>query len=294
MAVNVNISLEKDSINKGTVYITDFTILGFKINDKFIDFFYLMQDDKSVEYLIKESFIMSDEDEKIDKLFLNTPAHKYLNINNMDEDNKKIISDMINNVSADNSYYCSFSNVSILDRYEYVNCICTQTNENKQYNISLKLPFCIYLKIQIFKNNMLHKIIMNANLDNDDRFNNIEIHKNAGLNYIGCEVNNNVIVEFFSLNIEKINNNNKIGLFSCIPMIKNDKIIKSKFITKEQFGVLYKDPLPVDMSKILLLDWDNGSKKIGLFYIIKGVPTLYLLNDNPLECPLLNPLSVLF
>ncbi len=77
-------------------------------------------------------------------------------------------------------------------------------------------------------------------------------------------------------------------------MLKFDKIIKSNFITKEQFGALYKNPLPVDMSKILLLDWNDGIKKIGLFYIINDIPMLFLLNDSILECPLLNPASVLF
>lgn len=291
MAKCINIPITEEYIDKGKVDIIDFTILGFEIDEDVVNFYYIMQDKEEKEYLIKNSFIMDETDRHIDTLFLNSPAHKYLNINKMEDEDKSVISQMINAIDDDNVYYCSFSKVTISEDYSNVDCVCSQNNNNDLSSITISLPFSIYLKIEIFRNNMLHNVLMRANMDDDDRFNNIEIHKNSRLNYIGCELNESVVVEFFSLAIE---DDKKIGIFSCVPLLRNDKIIKSKFVTKEQFGVLYKNPLPVDMSKILLLDWNDGAKKIGLFYIINNIPMLFLLNDSILECPLLNPTSVLF
>ena len=286
MASCIDIKLEDKCNDDGEITISDFAILGYEItkDDSLVNLFFYFTSDDNKDYLLRTSYHIEGE---LDKKFFYASMHKKINMNIMDKEDRDIIMEYVKNIPNNNSYYCSFNAIEINNDYSSIKCIATNhtSNSNIQNQLTLNIPLSIFLRLRIIKNRFLFNIPIDVSIDDDSRFNEINIHNNCILNYIGCSVMSSVIAEYFSLSIE---DNKKIGLISCVPSL-DGKIIKSNTITKEQFGALYKQILAISLSDIVILK-DN----LCLYCIHEKSVSLYILTEDAKECKLLKPYELIY
>lgn len=274
----------------GEVCFIDFSILGFKrSNDKKkIDVYYLFTDQERDFFIIKESFLLDQNNLDNEMAFLNHPIHETIDMNKYSQFKKDAIKKTMEKCNATNSFYCEFSTEEIINN-DIVICTGIQfTLNNIQQVTRFAIPMNIYMKIQIIKNSLIFKLPIDVSIDKNPIYDKIKFHDIKILNYMGsCTINGKGFVNFYSLREE----NNTTGVF--LP-VAGDKVLFSKNMDTKKFNSLYKNCFQIDLRNILILDWIVNNEKKQIICIFKKTDIkddvhFYLLNGNIKESIILNP-----
>lgn len=274
------ISCEKteNCTKKADVNFVDFSILGFKRSEdkKKLDIYYLFVSEIKEFHLIRESFLLNENNIDDEMAYLNHPIHDTINIDKYTLFKKDSIRKIMEKCNAINSYYCEFEAINIINR-DVVICEGIQfTLNNIQQITNFIIPLHIYMRIQIIKNSIIFKIPIDASIDNNSLYDNIKIIDVSEIKYLGSEFyNGEGFINYYSLKQK----NNSIGI--CLPVVNNKKIIFKKNITLKQFNSLYKETFQVNRRNMIILDWAKDKSQIKLLCLI------YRTNNNPIKYYLL-------
>jgi len=300
MAINVDVKVNEDAINDGEFKVKDFAFVGFNIlderNDSLdgVEFFFYLSDDKDDTYLIKNSFIFGDNRD-MDLEFLNSPIHDTINLNKQAKSNEERLSELLLDIADDKQYYSSFKAISVGKDCDDIKCIGVHTDkDSKQHKIEFSLPFNVYCRIHILKNQMLYNIPINVFIDQDPAYSKVNLHQNCNLSYIGCDTSYSTqILTFYSLSDIL---GRKMGLISPIKAL-NDRILTSNILDKEKFVTMYQNKMAiVNMTKIFIVDWVDGKefvKRVCVYLREENKVDIFMLG-NAEDCILMKPYDMVY
>lgn len=291
MAICIDYPVHEDAIYDGEIKVKDFAILGFKSIIKDITgLLYYFSDENDVVYMVQNSFSVNDED----KLFLEAPINHLLNIDKMPDRDKETFNTIVNDMAANNCYYTSFDVIKLGDKLATATCRCTHTINDEHHYVDLILPMSIFIRVQIMKNRMIFDIPMNAFLDQDEKFNELRLHRGCDVEYFGCDASGKEVI--IALYVLEDGVGRKIGLASAVPSPK--KIITTKIVEKEKFSKLYPNSYIINMTKIIIIDWlddnDNPCKKICVYIVNDNNVSVYMMNGKPADNILMKPYKMIF
>lgn len=287
----ISCEIKENYVNKGEVCFIDFSILGFKrSNDKKkIDMYYLFKNQEKEFFVVKESFLLNQDNLDDEMAYLNHPIHKLIDIAKYDEMRKEAIRKTMERCNATNSYYSEFAAEEIINT-DVVICKGIQfTLNNIQQVTRFVIPINIYMKIQIIKNSFIFKLPINVSIDSNPLYDNIKFHDIDKITYIGSEsFNGKGFVNYYSLRDDK----ESTGIF--LP-VSGDKVLFAKNMELKKFTSMYSKYFQIDLRNILILDWIVKNKKKQIICILKAGEVFndpinyYLLNEEIKESIILNP-----
>lgn len=295
MANCISIPLFKDKAkSNGTIGVTDFAFLGFKINeerDDILDTFFIFSNNKNDDLnLIKCSYILKGAD---DKHFLNSPLHSTFNLS---LDVNKTILDEIKKQNNALEYYSAFDVDKIEDSSSMIHILASHTENEEQSYIKLILPLSIFIRIQIIKNRFIYNIPLTPGLDSNPAFDEIHFNDYCNIRYYGADYESfeNLIAAFYVLRCDL---NKEIGLISNVPLLQS-KIITSKSIHIDKFRALYPNSMIINMIKIIITDWldknGNQCKKVCIYSIGDKSVSLYMISGDAKDCILMKPYEMVY
>src|SRR5574344_1281424 len=150
----ISCSIDEKCNKKGEVCFTDFSIMGFKRSrdKKKIDIYYLFADQTREFHIVKESFLLDQNNLDNEMAYLNHPIHETIDMDKYPEFKKEAVRKTMEKCNASNSYYCEFSTEEILNN-DIAVCLGIQYALNNIQQITrFVIPMNIYMKIQIIKN----------------------------------------------------------------------------------------------------------------------------------------------
>lgn len=302
MAICIDYEI-KENVYDGEIEVKDFAVIGFKRTaENLVDLLYYLSDKDDVVYIVQNSFIIGDEDNK----FLDNPINYFMDVDKLSgrdpETFNKIINDM---ATSGKSYISSFTVSKITDKPEsatsksgsipkMITCKAIYMLEGEQHVMDFIIPLSIFVRIQIMKSRMIFNIPMNAYLDQDEKYNNLKFYRGCTVDYFGCDASNKDFI--VALYVLKDAIGKKTGL--AIPTPSSDEIVTTKTVEVEKFTKLFSNSYPINMTKIIMMDWldenDKPCNRICVYIVNEDSISVYMTVGEPKNNILMKPHGMIF
>lgn len=272
--------------------LTDFTLLGFDIKDNKVSFYYFLMakleaNEEPRALVVSTAYSIGDEK---DTKYLK--ANGRLDIRNSKDENANNVSHFIDEqIESGKMLYSDFI---AIEETELHNMIVEVIGNNKEkgvtFSAKLEMPLSVYTRISILKAEFVNHLPLNAYIDVDARFNDLELFDNSVIEYYGADYNklSDGILAFYTVK----SSDSKIAIISAIPDPR-DKVIVNPSIDVEQIKSMYgKEAYMIDMRNVFLFETksdDGVESKVCLIIRNENNTRLYRLTCGYDDCALFHP-----
>ena len=297
--INVSIRL-KDYQNLGSIFIDKMVFLGFKLSDRntILDLYFILNNTiESERFMVKTSFMLDKENIDKEMAYLNHPLQSLLYIDRMVPAQRKNIQSLIlNEINANNSYYCDFRPIDIINDLYIFNMIQTSL-DGKQRVKQLSINFKDYFRIETIRNKLIFKLPLNPSIDHDPTFFNINTFKDVKITLLGINKVDVNFVTFLKLVMEK---HRPVGLLLPVQGIVGKQPIPRNEYDTNKFVEFYPDNFMVNIDRfniVYIKDKEgNITNRMSILrkYMDNKRVDLYILDEDPLNDILLNPYKLIY